>query len=110
MKFYYVYIVECADGTYYTGITNDVDRRVGQHNFGTDEKAYTYSRRPVVVVFSAEFREVLDAIAYEKRVKGYSHAKKKAMIEGRWSDMRALSRSMLDRRRDTSGGASTSSA
>lgn len=84
MKLYYVYILQCADGSYYVGITNDLDRRVNEHNEGLDKKAYTYRRRPVELAYREIFTEVLHAIAWEKRLKGWSHAKKKAIINGEW--------------------------
>lgn len=98
MRTYYVYIVECSDGSYYTGLTHDVDKRVAEHNLGLNERCYTYMRRPVEVVFSADFKEVDDAIAFEKQVKGWSRKKKRAIIEGRWKDLPSLSRSNPVRR------------
>ncbi|CAN5209011.1 GIY-YIG nuclease family protein [soil metagenome] len=91
MKFYYVYILQCADGAYYTGITNDLDRRVNEHNEGLDKKAYTYRKRPVSLVYREIFNEVLHAIAWEKRIKGWSRAKKEAVISGEWNVLPELS-------------------
>ena len=93
MNTYCVYMVMCIDGTYYVGITNDVDRRVAEHNLGVDEGAYTHSRRPVVAVHVSEFSEVLQAIACEKKLKGWSHAKKSALARGDWQMIQALSKS-----------------
>jgi putative endonuclease len=87
-----VYIVRCADESFYTGITNNVEYRVGQHNFGTDPESYTFTRRPVRLVYSSEFRDVIDAIAWEKHVKHWSRAKKQALIDGDWSKIRRLAR------------------
>jgi putative endonuclease len=84
MKLYYVYILQCVDGSYYTGITNDVERRLNEHNEGLDKKAYTYRRRPVEVVYREVFNEVLQAIAWEKKLKGWSRVKKQAVIKGEW--------------------------
>lgn len=80
-----MYILQCADDSYYTGITNDIDRRVNEHNEGLDNKAYTYRKRPVALVYSEMFTEVLQAIAWEKQIKGWSRAKKQAVINGEWS-------------------------
>ncbi len=84
MKLYYVYILYCSDDSYYTGITNDVDRRVNEHNEGLDKKAYTYKRRPATVVYREVFNEALQAIAWEKKIKGWSRSKKQALINGEW--------------------------
>ncbi len=85
MDNYFVYMVRCADGTYYVGVTNDADRRIAEHNLGIDEKAYTHRRRPVNLVYSAIFHEILDAISWEKQLKGWSHAKKTALAENDWA-------------------------
>ena len=58
MKFYYVYIVKCSDSSYYTGITNDVFKRVDVHNSGIKPESYTYNKRPVELVFHYEFNDV----------------------------------------------------
>ena len=77
----FVYIVKCKDDSYYTGVTNNVEKRVVEHNYGLNKKSYTYSRRPVKLVFSQEFSDYLEAIRFEKQVKGWSRAKKEALIE-----------------------------
>ncbi|MGA8574644.1 MAG: GIY-YIG nuclease family protein [Candidatus Cybelea sp.] len=92
MKSYFVYMVRCADGSFYTGITNNVEYRVGQHNFGTDPESYTFARRPVRPVYVAEFHDVIDAIQWEKHVKKWSHAKKQALAAGDWNAVRRLAR------------------
>ncbi len=84
-------MVMCTDGTFYVGVTNDVERRFGEHNFGIDPDCYTYTRRPVVLVYVSEFTEVWDAIDCEKRLKGWSHAKKSALARGDWQMICALS-------------------
>jgi len=57
MKFYYVYILRCKDDSLYTGITNDLERRVNEHNDGRLPNAYTFSRRPVKLEFYQDFME-----------------------------------------------------
>ena len=91
MKQLFVYILRCSDDSYYTGVSNDVDWRVQQHNEGTDPNAYTYSRRPIELVFSVGFQTPTDAIAFEKQVKGWSRKKKEALIQGKWQDLPGLS-------------------
>lgn len=84
MKRYYVYILLCSDGSYYTGVTNDPDRRLLEHEAGLNPKAYTHRRRPVKLVFCNDFRRIEDAIAAEKQLKGWSRKKKEALIKGNW--------------------------
>ena len=84
MKQYFVYILLCSDNSYYTGITNDLERRLYEHQSGSDAKSYTYKRRPVKLVFHETFNEVLQAIAFEKQVKGWKRSKKEAIINGNW--------------------------
>jgi putative endonuclease len=63
---YFVYIVECNDKSYYTGITNNIERRVYEHNTSLDDSSYTYNKRPVELIFYEAFKDVNQAIAFEK--------------------------------------------
>jgi putative endonuclease len=92
MKYVYLYIVECSDGTYYTGITNNPERRINEHNSGYDKESYTYSRRPVSLKYCAEFFDPNQAIYWEKRIKGWSHKKKQALIEDDWNAIKEFSK------------------
>lgn len=75
-----MYILECADGTYYTGSTNDLKKRLWEHdNF--QGANYTRKKHPVKLVYSEVFNRIDDAFYREKQVQGWSHAKKKALIE-----------------------------
>jgi putative endonuclease len=77
-----VYILRCADGSYYVGITRGtLDDRVAQHSAGNYD-GYTARRRPVILVFAQEFERITDAIAAERQLKGWSRAKKEALIRG----------------------------
>ena len=87
MKFYYVYILKCADGSYYTGITSRLQERMDEHREGQDKKAYTYFRRPVVLVFYEAFTEVEQAITFEKKIKRWSRRKKEALINKDWNKL-----------------------
>ena len=87
MKRLYVYILECSDGTYYTGITNNIQRRLDEHQSGRNAGSYTFSRRPVEMVFYAEFTDFYFAIDKEKQIKRWSSAKKKALIDGKYNDL-----------------------
>lgn len=80
-KDYFVYIVECSDSSFYTGVTNNLERRIAEHNSGFI-KGYTNSRLPVNLVFSQRFLDINQAIKFEKQIKGWSRNKKKALIEG----------------------------
>jgi putative endonuclease len=82
----------CADGSFYVGITNNVEKRLWQHNNGEDEASYTYERRPVRLVHVSEFRSVFDAIAWEKHLKGWSRAKKRALIREDWQGIHRIVR------------------
>ena len=87
-----VYILKCADGSYYAGSTRDaLDIRVAGHNTGTFG-GYTSTRRPVTLEFAQHFETITDAIAAERQIKGWSRAKKEALIQGDWSRVSALSR------------------
>ena len=78
---YYVYIVQCSDGSYYTGVTNNFDKRIAQHNEGLDPNCYTYKRRPVVLKYYEHFFHIKNAIAWEKQVKGWNRKKKEALFK-----------------------------
>jgi len=93
MKQYHVYILLCNDGSYYTGVTNDLDRRLYEHETGYNLSCYTYKRRPVKLVFNEPFPDVNQAIAFEKQVKGWRRAKKEAIINGNWDLLPKLSKS-----------------
>ena|SRR5579864_7878982 len=95
---FWVYMVECRDASYYFGITNDADRRVAEHNLGVDTHCYTYTRRPVHLVYAAEFRDPNEAIRFEKQIKGWSRKKKQALIRGDWGEIVRISREYRPRR------------
>ena len=87
MKIYYVYILECSDKSYYTGITSNITKRFEEHISGKHIDSYTYSRRPLNLVFYAEFTNVEIAIDTEKQIKKWSRAKKKALIDGEYDKL-----------------------
>jgi predicted GIY-YIG superfamily endonuclease len=80
---FHVYVLLCADGTYYTGLTSNLKRRIRQHENGSLHRAYTYSRRPVRLVWSQEFPTLEEARAGEKRVKNWAREKKDALLQTR---------------------------
>ena len=86
----YVYILQCADGSYYTGSTRaTLAGRVAEHDAGTYD-GFTAKRRPVTLIWSQEFDRIADAIAAERRIKGWSRAKKEALIAGDWLQVQRL--------------------
>ena len=85
-----VYIVRCADDSFYVGSTWNLERRVSEHNLGLGA-AYTRRRRPVTLVWSAEYDRVDEAYAMEKRIQGWSRAKRQALIDGRTELLAELS-------------------
>jgi putative endonuclease len=87
-----MYILLCSDGSYYTGTARlGLETRVAQHNAGTYD-GFTRTRRPVTLVFSEWFEHVTDAIGAERQVKGWSRAKKEALIRGDFDRLRELSK------------------
>lgn len=87
----YLYIVACSDQSYYTGVTSHLERRIAEHNSGKNPEAYTFNRRPVELLFAAEYSDPFVAFEWEKAIKGWSRAKKEALIRGDWDMLQALS-------------------
>ena len=83
---FWVYIIECADGSYYVGHTDDVEKRLAEHEQNTF-KCYTSKRLPIQLVFCSEFSTRDDALARERQIKGWSRRKKQALIRGDWSGL-----------------------
>lgn len=92
MKDYFVYIILCRDKTYYTGITNNLQRRFMEHSSGYNEGSYTYGRRPLKLVYYQVFHDVKAAIRFEKRIKKWSQKKKEAVINDEWGKLPLLSK------------------
>ncbi|GAA3969211.1 hypothetical protein GCM10022231_32990 [Gordonia caeni] len=87
----YVYILRCGDDSYYVGSTRDIEHRMDQHLAGKGA-SYTSRRMPVELVFSKECESVSEAWAIERRLHGWSRAKKEALIAGRFDLLPELSR------------------
>jgi putative endonuclease len=87
----FVYMLRCRDGSYYVGSANQLERRLGEHQTGVFG-GYTSSRLPVDLVWSEEFEHASDAIAAERQIKGWSRAKKEALINGDWAAIVHLSK------------------
>ncbi|HTG23721.1 MAG TPA: GIY-YIG nuclease family protein [Reyranella sp.] len=88
----HVYMLRCADGRYYVGSARSgLERRLAEHNSGA-YGGYTSKRLPVVIVWSEHFRNITDAIAAERQIKGWSRSKKEALIRGDYELIRLLAK------------------
>ncbi|MFN3230733.1 MAG: GIY-YIG nuclease family protein [Alphaproteobacteria bacterium] len=88
---FWVYILRCADSSYYTGHTDDLEKRIGLHQSGGLE-GYTSKRLPVSLVFTQEFASRYEALTAERQIKGWSRAKKEALMANDWDLLSALSK------------------
>ena len=86
----YTYILECSDGSFYTGSTQNIEQRLFQHQNGEGAN-HTKKRLPVKLVFVEEFDRIDEAFQREKQVQGWSRKKKLALIEGDWERLKELS-------------------
>jgi len=88
----WLYILRCADGSYYTGTTRaELEQRFAEHQSGRFP-GFTEKRRPVVLAYSEYFDQIVDAIAAERRIKGWSRAKKEALMKGDFTRISELAR------------------
>ncbi len=102
MKFghhYFVYILECSDKSYYTGVTNDLERRFAQHQEGDISTCYTFKRRPVILKYSIHHTDIKQAIAWEKQLKGWSRKKKEALFTDDWETIIKLAKNYTEYQR-----------
>ncbi|MGK2942432.1 MAG: GIY-YIG nuclease family protein [Immundisolibacter sp.] len=90
---FWVYILRCADASYYTGHTDNLEQRLGQHTSGAIATCYTYTRRPLQLAFSQHFATREEALTAERQIKGWSRKKKEAMMRGDWAEVSRLARS-----------------
>jgi putative endonuclease len=86
----YCYILQCADGSYYTGSTRDLELRLQQHQNGEGAN-HTKKRLPVKLVYVEEFDRIDEAFYREKQIQGWSRAKKEALIKGKHNQLPELS-------------------
>jgi putative endonuclease len=86
---FWVYILRCSDGSYYTGHTDNLEKRIGDHQAG-EIPGYTLTRRPVKLVFEEAFETREEALGAELQIKGWSRRKKEAMIRGDWKEVQRL--------------------
>lgn len=88
---FYVYILGCADGSFYVGSSENPRERVNAHNDGRGA-AHTYKHRPVHLVYSEALESEIAAINRERQIKRWSHEKKQALVDGNLERLRALSK------------------
>ena len=93
----YVYILKCSDNSYYTGVTSNLDKRMFQHHTAFYPDCYTASRRPLQLVFYAEFTDINLAIEKEKQIKKWSRLKKEALINGDYDSLPNLAKKNFDK-------------
>ena len=92
MKQSYVYILKCSDNSYYTGITSNLSKRINEHKLGLHKDSYTFNRRPLNLVYYAEFTDINLAIATEKQIKKWSRVKKEALINDEFEKLPNLAK------------------
>jgi tRNA/rRNA methyltransferase/putative endonuclease len=88
---FYAYILRCADGSFYTGHTEDLEGRMADHQVGRCG-GYTRDRRPLSLAWCQDFPTRYEALAAERQIKGWSRAKKQALIDGDWARLSRLAR------------------
>ncbi|MGP1281622.1 MAG: GIY-YIG nuclease family protein [Parasphingopyxis sp.] len=88
---FWTYLLKCSDGRFYAGHTDDLDRRISEHQSGLFT-GYTYRRRPVELVWQQDFPARDQARAAERQIKGWRREKKQALIDGDWDLLSELSR------------------
>ena len=89
---FYVYILKCSDNSYYTGHTDDLDKRLSEHTDGVCSDGYTSTRLPVELVYAVTFDERETAIEAERKIKGWSRRKKEAFIAQNWDQLSQFSK------------------
>ena len=90
---FWIYLLRCADGSYYTGHTDNLEKRIQEHHNGEIKSCYTFHRRPLQLLFSQDFPTRQEALASERQIKGWSRKKKEAMIQGNWKEVSRFARS-----------------
>jgi predicted GIY-YIG superfamily endonuclease len=103
---FWTYMLHCADGHFYVGHSDDIDARIGAHQSGL-MPGFTSTRLPVTLVWSDEFPSRYEALQAERQIKGWSRAKKLALIRGDWPSISALARNSEEKDRASTGSART---
>lgn len=95
---FWVYVLRCADGSYYTGHTDNLEKRLNDHQTGVGD-GYTASRRPVELAWTQECSTREEALAAEQQIKGWSRGKKEAMMRGDWTSVSHLAKKNFAKRK-----------
>ena len=90
---FWVYMLRCSDGSYYTGHTDNLEKRIGEHHSGHLPGCYTFKRRPLELVYSQGFPSRVEALSAEQQIKGWSRSKKAALINHDWAEISRLAKS-----------------
>jgi putative endonuclease len=88
---FWVYILRCSDSSYYTGHTDNLEARIGEHQSGLND-SYTSGRLPVELVFSQECSTRVEALSAERQIKGWNRKKKEALMRGDWAEISRLAK------------------
>jgi len=92
---FHTYMLRCADGSFYIGHTDTLEHRIAQHDAG-EVPGHTHSRRPVELVWSQDFPSRIEALEAERQIKGWTRAKKMALIDGDWARISQLAHKSFD--------------
>ena len=103
---FWTYMLHCADRSFYVGHAEDLDNRIGAHHSGL-LRGYTSKRLPVKLAWSEEFQTRYETLQAERQIKGWSRAKKLALIRSDWQRINALARSHQGKERASTGSART---
>jgi putative endonuclease len=96
----WMYILECADGSYYVGSTKDLERRMTEHLSGFGSR-YTSGRLPIKLVYGEEYDRISDAYYREKQVQNWSRAKREALIHGKYEMLPSLAKKRFERHKNS---------
>ncbi len=89
---FYIYILKCSDGSFYTGHTESLDKRISQHQQAYFSNCYTANRLPCELVYQASFDSRKQSLFIERQIRGWSRQKKRALINDDWIEIARLSR------------------
>ncbi|WP_267414660.1 GIY-YIG nuclease family protein, partial [Sphingomonas sp. GC_Shp_4] len=103
---FWAYLLRCSDGSYYAGQTDNLEARIGTHHSGL-YGGYTASRRPITLVWCQDFPSRLEALQSERQIKGWSRAKKEALIASDWDRISLLARNRQAARSPSTGSGRT---
>ncbi len=96
-KVIYLYILRCNDGSFYTGVTNNLEQRMLDHNNGNNVDAYTFNKRPLELVYHAYFTDYNLAFDCETKIKKWSRGKKQALIDGDFNLLKVLAKKKFEK-------------